>query len=477
MIPFNKTKIVATIGPASSSKEVLTEMIRAGVDVCRLNLSHASHDMHRETIMLIRQINEELSMHTAVLVDLQGPKLRIGEVEGNSVTLDNGETVVITSNDGMGHAKRLYLNYPGFAEDVKTGDKMLVDDGKIQLAVTSTNRKDEVEARVVHGGKLTSRKGVNLPDTRISLPGLTPKDMNDLQFALQQDVDWIGLSFVRSMMDILELKKIIALSGKKVRVIAKIEKPEALSDIDNIIREADALMVARGDLGVELPMYEVPLIQKMLVGKCMRASKPVIIATQMMESMIHNFAPTRAEVSDVANSVLDGTDAVMLSGETSVGMFPVKVVETMRNIITSVEQKSYSYYKDEQPQVTSDSYISDSVCYHACLMARQAEASAIIGITRSGYTAFKVSAQRPRADILIFTDNIALLPVLSLVWGVRGFYYQSAISTDETIQELQEILLARKFLRTDDIIINLASIPLGAQGRTNMIKLSRVGLT
>ena len=474
MPPFNKTKIVATIGPASSSKEILKEMILAGVDVCRLNLSHGSYANHVAVIRLIREINAELDLHTAILVDLQGPKLRIGEVENNSVTLHDGATVLFTLNECIGSGEKLYMNYSQFASDVKPGDKILIDDGKIRLTALSTNGKDEVHAHVIYGGVLSSRKGVNLPDTKISLPSLTAKDLEDLQFALSQDVDWIGLSFVRSRLDLVELKKIIAASGKKVRVIAKIEKPEALGEIDEIIREADALMVARGDLGVELPMQEVPLIQKMLVNKCVNASKPVIIATQMMESMILNFTPTRAEVSDVANSVLDGTDAVMLSGETSTGMHPVKVVQTMREIITSVEQKAYPYHRNHRPEATSETYISDSVCYHACVMAMQAGARAITGITRSGYTAFKVAGQRPRADILIFTDNRSLLPVLNLVWGVRGFFYDRTSGTDETIHNLQEILKEKKLIRTGDLIINLASIPLGAQGRTNMIKLGLV---
>jgi pyruvate kinase len=474
MIKFNKTKIVATIGPASSSRKVLKDLILAGVDVCRLNLSHGDYEHHAEVFKSIREINDELNLHTAILVDLQGPKLRIGEVGGGQTKLEDGAEVILTTQECVGRHDRLYITYPEFPKDVKVGDRILIDDGKIQLTVTVSNATDEVKAKVIHGGVLASRKGVNLPNTKISLPSLTDKDKEDLQFALENEVDWIGLSFVRSALDIIELKNIIARKGKRARVIAKIEKPEALSEIDAILRETDALMVARGDLGVELPMHEVPLIQKMLVNKCIKASKPVIIATQMMESMISNFAPTRAEVSDVANSVLDGADAVMLSGETSVGAFPVKVVEAMRSVITTVERKAYPYNRPNMPEITSDTYISDSVCYHACVMASQAGAKAITGITRSGYTAFKVSSHRPQADILIFTDNLSLLPVLSLVWGVRGFYYDRSISTDDTIHELQEILKDRKLVRSDDTIINLASIPLGEQGRTNMIKLGRV---
>ena len=474
MIPFSKTKIVATIGPASSSYEVIKGMIIAGLDVCRLNLSHGEDSIHRDVIETIRAVDRDLNTHTSILVDLQGPKLRIGEVEDNSIFLEPGKEVLFTSHECLGTAQKLYMNYLQFPRDVAIDDKILIDDGKIQLRVTGTNRIDEVTAIVEGGGKLSSRKGVNLPKTKISLPSLTPKDLHDLHFALDQGINWVGLSFVRSAQDIIELKKIIADAGKKCRVIAKIEKPEALNEIDQIIRECDALMVARGDLGVEMPMEDVPLIQKMLVHKCIQASKPVIIATQMMESMIANYTPTRAEVNDVANSVIDGADAVMLSGETSVGLHPVRVIEHMRTIVSKVEAEGYHYNRHHLPDVSSKTFISDSVCYNACVMASQVGAKAIMGITRSGYTAFKVSAHRPNAAIFVFTDVPEMLNVLSLVWGVRTFYYNRSVSTDETIEELQALLKQKGYVKTDDIIINLASIPLEDQGRTNMLKLGKV---
>jgi pyruvate kinase len=474
MIPYNKTKIVATIGPASSGHETLKAMILAGVDVCRINLSHGDYSHHREVIRTIRTINRELDLHTSILVDLQGPKLRIGVVKDNAMQLNAGDEIRFTTEECIGENGVLYMNYQQFPSDVAVGDTILIDDGKLKLHVTETNKKDHVKAVVESGGLLSSKKGVNLPNTKISLPCLTPKDLDDLQFALEMDVDWIGLSFVRKAQDIVELKNIIARAGKKTRVIAKIEKPEAIKAIDNIIRETDALMVARGDLGVEMPMEQVPMIQKMLVKKAIEAFKPVIIATQMMESMITNHAPTRAEVNDVANSVLDGADAVMLSGETSVGQYPVKVVENMRNIITTVEAEGYPYNRFHAPDANSETYISDSVCYNACVMASQVGAKAIVGMTRSGYTAYQVSAQRPNTDILIFSDVPSLMNVLSLVWGVRCFYYDREVTTDETIIELQEILKEKGFAKKDDIIINLASIPLEDQGRTNMIKLGRV---
>ncbi len=474
MIPYNKTKIVATIGPASSSKDMLKQLMQAGVDVCRLNLSHGDYMIHSKVIEDIRSISKEMNSNTSILVDLQGPKLRIGEVENNEMLLEVGQEIIFSTHECIGKDNRLYMNYQQFPQDVAIGDLVLIDDGKIQLRVVSTNRLDEVHAIAESRGKISSRKGVNLPRTKISLPSLTTKDLEDLSFALEQNVDWIGLSFVRSAKDIVDLKGMIKRAGKKIRVIAKIEKPEALNEIDYIIHETDALMVARGDLGVELPMEQVPIIQKMLVNKCIEAAKPVIIATQMMESMITSYSPTRAEVNDVANSVMDGADAVMLSGETSVGLYPVKVVEYMRNIIQTVEEKAYRYNRDHKPDITSTSFISDSVCYNACVMASQVGAKAIVGMTRSGYTAYKVAGQRPEADILIFTDVPALLNVLSLVWGVRGFFYDRSVSTDETIDELQQILKEKGCVQNGDIIINLASIPLVEQSRTNMIKLGRV---
>lgn len=474
MTPYNKTKIIATIGPASSSPQILEELIRAGVDVCRLNFSHGDYEHHRAVIESIREINGRTHHHAAILVDLQGPKLRIGMVENDAVFLETGNEVVLTTSECTGTASRLYVNYKQLPADAKEGEVILIDDGKIKLRVSSTNYKDEVTALVENGGIVSSRKGVNLPNTKVSLPSLTEKDLKDLDFAIGMEVDWIGLSFVRKASDIAALKQIIAKEKKQIKVVAKIEKPEALTEIDHIIHETDALMVARGDLGVELPMQDVPLIQKMLVQKCMRATKPVIIATQMMESMITSPSPTRAEVNDVANSVLDGADAVMLSGETSIGKFPVRVVEYMRNVVTSIEEKGFRYYRDQQPDVTSDSYLSDAVCYNACVMASQVGAKAIVGMTRSGYTAFKVSSQRPKSDIFIFTDQPSLLAQLSLVWGVRGFFYESEAGANQTINELQEQLKVKGLIHTNDVVISLASMPFYEGGRTNMIKINKV---
>ena len=469
----NKTKIVATMGPATASKEVLKQMIEAGVNICRINFSHGNYDEIKSIIQNIRTLNKELGSFVGILADLQGPKLRIGEVE-DGVVLEAGEKIKITTKKCKGSAQKIYITYPQFPEDVEVNDNVLIDDGKLMLKVITTNKKDEVEAAVIYGGKLTSKKGVNLPNTKISLPCLTKKDLEDLQFALENNIEWIGLSFVRSVTDIVDLKDKIKSFGKKARVIAKIEKPEAVKDIENIIDVADGVMVARGDLGVELPMEEVPLLQKEIVYKCLQASKPVIIATQMMESMISNFSPTRAEVNDVANAVMDGADAVMLSGETSVGKYPVKVIETMQKIVAQVEKKGAIYNREHPPLLKTQTFITDSICYNACVMARQAGVTAILSMTNSGYTAFKISSQRPNVNIFIFTDNESLLTTLSLVWGVRGLYYNKYESTDITISDIKNILKEKKMIQVDDLVINIASMPMKERGRTNMLKLSYV---
>lgn len=476
-VQYNRTKIVATLGPASSSPEVLEEMAKAGADVFRVNFSHGDYAVVEQLVKDIREINRKLGTHVSILGDLQGPKLRIGEVENNGVELVEGAELLFTTNKVIGNAERVYMTYQQFPKDVKPGENVLIDDGKLVLKVISTNGKDEVRAQVMHGGILSSKKGVNLPNTKVSLPCLTEKDKNDLAFALKQQFDWIGLSFVRSGADIIELKHLIREMepGSKAKVIAKIEKPEAILDIENIISETDALMVARGDLGVEVPMQRVPVLQKMLVRKCLEASKPVIIATQMMESMITNISPSRAEVNDVANSVMDGADAVMLSGETSVGRHPAKVIEAMSKIITQVEEERHLYYAERIPTFSTDErYMSDQICYTATQLAKQVDASAIVTMTHSGYTAFRVSSYRPKANVFVFTDNYSILTQLSLVWGVRCFYYDKNISTDHTIADIKFHLKKDGFVAKDDFMINIASIPLTEKGKANMIKLSVV---
>lgn len=475
MKPFHsRTKIVATLGPASAKPEVLYSMFNAGLDVCRLNFSHGSQADHQKVIDTIREINQKHKYNVGILADLQGPKIRIGMVKDGGINLVNGSKTIITTQECIGNEERIYITYENFPQDVKAGEIILLDDGKLQMRVLETNYKDEVICEVVHGGILTSRKGVNLPNTKVSIPSLTVEDRKNLDFVLESDVEWIGLSFVRNAADIVELKDVIKERGKTARVVAKIEKPEAIANIDEIIAVTDAVMVARGDLGVEMPMEEVPLLQKMIVNKCRAASKPVIIATQMLESMITTPRPTRAEVNDVANSVLDGADAVMLSGETSVGEFPLIVIETMQKIINNIEENNYPFYAEKFLKPKTDSFLGDAVCDSACFLAKQTDAIGIVTMTSSGYTAFEVASHRPQAPIFTFTSNESLLNTLSLVWGVRGFFYDKFESTDKTIEEVNDLLKKKKLVKKGDVVINTAAVPLEKRSRTNMVKVTVV---
>jgi pyruvate kinase len=471
---MKKTKIVATLGPASSDKDVLRQMFEAGLNVCRLNFSHGAYEDHQKVIETIRELNEETGLNVAILADLQGPKIRTNEMENNGVLLENGNEVLIVTEKVLGTAQKFSINYAQLPQDVQPGERILLDDGKLALEIVKTDGKKLITAKVIHGGILSSKKGVNFPNTKISMPSLTPKDLEDLSFALDQNVDWIGLSFVRSARDIIELKHIIASRKCKAKVIAKIEKPEAIEDIDQIIKESDALMVARGDLGVEVPYQSVPLIQKMLINKCIIHAKPIIVATQMMESMITNISPTRAEVNDVANAVLDGADAVMLSGETSVGKFPIEVIKTMSNIVTEMEKFEGIYNKEELPEKNHNRFITDSICFNACRLSQRVEADAIITMSFSGYTAYKIASQRPKAPIFVFTSNRQILTQLNLVWGVRAYYYDKRVSTDHTIADIKYLLKRDGLVHTGNLVINIASIPLEELGNSNMLKLSYV---
>ncbi|MFS2187806.1 pyruvate kinase [Mucilaginibacter sp. Mucisp84] len=472
---YNRTKIVATMGPASAKKDVLLAMIKAGVNVCRLNFSHGKPEDHKVVIDLIREINEQYKTNVGILADLQGPKIRIGLVKDGGIHLVNGTHIKITTHECIGNDEQIYITYDTFPQDVQANEIILLDDGKLQLRVIETNKIDTVICEVVHGGILTSRKGVNLPNTKVSIPSLTEEDLINLEFALKQDVEWIGLSFVRTGEDIIDLKRIIARNGSAAKVIAKVEKPEAIENIDAIIAATDGVMVARGDLGVEMPLEEVPLLQKMIARKCRAASKPVIVATQMLESMITTPRPTRAEVNDVANSVLDGADAVMLSGETSVGEFPVIVIETMAKIVRNVEEFGYPFNAPKEAVVKDPSspyFLSDALCESAVHIAEQSNAVGIVSMTTSGYTAFEISSHRPKASTYIFTSNKQLLNALSLVWGVRAFYYDQLESTDQTIADVNDILKAENLIKAGDIVINTASTPIIKQGKTNTLKLS-----
>jgi pyruvate kinase len=470
-----KTKIVATLGPASSKKETLKKMIEAGVDVFRINFSHADYADVKKRIKIIRELNEELGIYTAILADLQGPKLRVGVMSGEVVVTPGDEITFITGEPFEGNSEKVYMNYAEFPRDVNPGERILLDDGKLMFEVLSTNKKDEVRAKVIQGGPLKSKKGVNLPNTNISLPALTTKDIEDAIFAISQDVDWIALSFVRFSQDLIDLQNLIAEHSKhKIPIIAKIEKPEAVDNIDKIVSYCDGLMVARGDLGVEVPAQEVPLIQKTLVLRAKRARIPVIIATQMMETMITSLTPTRAEVNDVANSVMDGADAVMLSGETSVGNYPVEVIEKMSSILTSVENSELIKVPQEPPHIRTKRYITKSVCYHAAIMANEIKAKAISTLTNSGYTAFQISAWRPSAHILVFTSNKRILTQLNLLWGVKAFYYDRFVSTDETIEDVNKIACQKGFLDTGDMLISLAAMPIKSKGMVNTLRVTEI---
>ena len=472
---MKRTKIVATMGPASNTEERLEALIQAGMNVARLNFSHGEHAIHGQTIANVRKVDEKLGTHTALLADLQGPKLRISELEGGQIDLVKGEELVIRTGKETGTAGVVYTSYVQFARDVKAGEPVLMDDGKLELRVLETDGKGEVRCEVVHGGVLKPRKGINLPSTAISLPCITEKDAVDLAYALEQDVDWVGLSFVRNAQDIVELRERIEAEGKHTRIIAKIEKPEALEDLDGILEETDAVMIARGDLGVEIPKQEVPLVQKDIIQRCMHMGKPVIVATQMMESMIEASVPTRAEVNDVANAVLDGADAVMLSAETSVGAYPVAAVTAMTDIIESMEGQDRMYYHERPPlSPEDDRFISDSMCYNACRLAKRVNAKAIVTMTFSGYTAVQVSSQRPKAHIYMFTANKRVLAQMSLVWGVSAFPYLKMVSTDHTIADIKFELTKMGAVNDGDFVVHLASMPIADAGMTNMLKLSQV---
>lgn len=475
-MPTNKkTKIVATLGPACSTREVLKDMIEAGVNVFRVNFSHADYSDVKEKIDLIRGLNEEFGYTTAILGDLQGPKLRVG-VMTEDVVVKNGDIITFqTSEDIPGTAQRVYMNYKEFPRDVNPGERILLDDGKLIFEAIETNRTSEVVCKVIQGGALKSKKGVNLPQTKVSLPALTEKDIRDAIFAIEQKVDWLALSFVRTAEDLMELQELIAKhSDQKIPIIAKIEKPEGVENIDKIVAYCDGLMVARGDLGVEVPAHEVPLIQKKLVNRAKTARIPVIIATQMMETMITSLTPTRAEVNDVANSVMDGADAVMLSGETSVGNYPVQVIEKMTQIIEAVEDSPLIQVPQNTPQVRTKRFITKSICHHAAIMANVIKAKAICTLTNSGYTAFQISAWRPQSHILVFTSNKAILTQLNLLWGVKSFYYDKFVSTDDTVTDVNEIARQKGFVEKGDFLINLAAMPVTDKGMVNTLRVSEI---
>jgi len=469
-----KTKIVATLGPAVDSLETMEKMMFAGVNVFRINFSHADYDDVAQKIKDIRNLNKKNNFNVAVLADLQGPKLRVG-VMGEKVKLKKGDVFTFTTDECEGDKEKAFMTYQNFPKDVQAGEFILVDDGKLLFEVIETDKKSNVKTKVLRGGKLKSKKGVNLPNTKISLPALTEKDIRDAKFAIKQEVDWMALSFVRTPEDLIKLSDLIKEeSSYKIPIIAKIEKPEAITNINQITSYCDGLMVARGDLGVEIPMQEVPIIQKMLVRKAKEARIPVIIATQMMETMITSQVPTRAEVNDVANSIMDGADAVMLSGETSVGEFPLEVIQTMRNIIESVENSDLIHSPVSFVQCVNDRFITKAICRQAASVADEIEATAITTLTNSGYTAFQISSWRPKSNILAFSDNSRVLAQLNLLWGVKAQFYDKMVSTDNTVEDLNKITLEKQNAEKGDFVINLTSMPVKAKGMVNTLRISQL---
>ena len=472
---LNKTKIIATLGPSSTGQPMLKSLMEEGVNVFRVNFSHANHSEVKKTVLNIREISSLLGLHVAILGDLQGPKIRLGTVKEN-VFIENGDTVSITTSEvEFGDSSLVSINYLGFPKDVAKGEKILVDDGKIILKIIETNKKDLVKAEVVQGGELKSRKGVNLPNTKISLPALTEKDRTDALFAIKNNFDWLALSFVRSKEDVSSLEELIKQNSEnKIPIIAKIEKPEAIKNLDAILQAADGLMVARGDLGLEIPAEEVPLNQKLMVNMAKKARKPIIIATQMMESMIDSLTPSRAEVNDVANSVMDGADAVMLSGETSVGQYPVQVIQTISKIIKGVENSPLIKVPNTLPEIHSKRVITKAICFQACNIANELKASAICTLTNSGYTAWQISSWRPSAMILVFTSNKRILSQLGLLWGVRCVFYDNFVSTDRTVEEVNELAVKKGFVKKGGLVINLAAMPVIDKGQVNTLRISRL---
>ncbi|KRD11238.1 pyruvate kinase [Flavobacterium sp. Root901] len=476
MLTSKKTKIVATLGPACSTREIIKDMIDAGVNVFRINFSHADYEGVKDKINIIRGLNEEFGYTTAILGDLQGPKLRVGVMEEGTVVHDGDEITFTTAEDIIGTAQRVFMKYQNFPNDVNPGERILLDDGKLIFEIVSTDKKTEVVAKVIQGGELKSKKGVNLPNTKISLPALTEKDIADAIFAIEQKVDWIALSFVKTPRDLQDLQELIAKHSEyKIPVIAKIEMPEALENMDKIVAYCDGLMVARGDLGVELPAHEVPLVQKDLIRRAKTARIPVIVATQMMETMITSLTPTRAEVNDVANSVMDGADAVMLSGETATGNYPVQVIQKMTQICEAVENSPLIQVPQNTPQIKTKRFVTKTVCHQAALLANEIEAKAICTLTNSGYTAFQISAWRPStAHILVFTSNKRILTQLNLLWGVKSFFYDNEESTDDTVTDVNKIAVEKGYASTGDYLINLAAMPIKEKGMVNTMRVSAI---
>ncbi|HXB08877.1 MAG TPA: pyruvate kinase [Puia sp.] len=474
---FHKTKIVATVGPACDTYDKLLELVKAGVNVFRLNFSHGSHEDKLRIIGHIRNINISEPYNISILGDLQGPKLRVGDIKDGGIMIDPGDILTFQSRQKVvGTKESIYVSYPDLHKDVKPGEKILIDDGKLEVVVQEITKDGDVKVKVTYGGKLTPKKGVNLPDTAISLPAMTEKDIEDLEFIIAQELDWVALSFVRKADDMVDLRRRVEEKKSNIKIMAKIEMPSAMTDLRNIVNKSDAIMVARGDLGVELPVEKVPMAQREIIRKSIHRAKPVIVATQMMESMIDRVKPNRSEITDVANAVLEGADAVMLSAETAMGQHPALVVETMRKIILEVERTEYPYNREDDlvPQPHSPSFLSDAICYNACKLAKDANADGIVGMTQSGYTAFILSSYRPKSPLYIFSKEKHLINQLSLSWGVRAFHYAEEESVDDIIHDQHMILKERGFVKAGDVVVNTGSLPVAEHLATNMLKITKL---
>ncbi len=471
---MRRTRIVGTLGPACADEATLRAMIRAGMDVVRVNFSHGTHESHAQRIALARRLAAEEGRVIAVMQDLSGPKLRVGELRDGAVTLEPGAVVTLTTEEVMGDARRFTVRYPELARDVRPGERILLDDGLLELEVLGSQGA-EVRCRVVVGGTLLPRKGVNLPGTTLSTPSITEKDREDLAFGLAQGVDYVAQSFVRAAADVEALKSLIADQGAAVPVIAKIEKPQALGDLDNIIAASDGVMVARGDLGVEIPAEQVPGYQKAIIRRCNDRGKPVITATQMLQSMIENPRPTRAEASDVANAILDGSDAVMLSGETAVGRYPVEAVQTMVRIAETVD-RDFPYREwFHRSQAQTAATITDAIGQATCEIAYELNAAAIITSTRSGFTARMVARHRPAMPIIATTAERRTLYQMALIWGVVPLLVPHCASMDEMITCGERAALEAGLVRPGDVVVFTAGVPPEITGRTNMLQVHVVG--
>lgn len=470
-----RTKIVCTLGPSSNTFEQIENLYRAGMNVVRINFSHGSHEGHKKTMGFVREVAKKHQYSIPILMDLQGPKIRVGQMKDGLQILKEGTLVRITTENVEGDSNLIPIDYDGLSEDAKEGNQILIDDGLLELKIVKKEGSDLI-AKVIVGGELKSRKGVNLPDVDVSMSSLTDKDIEDLEFGLKVGVDYVAMSFVRSARDIQEVISRIRAAGSNAAVIAKIEKPEAVDVIDEIIEEADGIMVARGDLGIEIPSEKVPLVQKRIIERCRTAGKPVITATQMLDSMINNPRATRAESSDVANAVLDGTDAVMLSGETAAGKYPVEAVRTMAKIIRSVEENAPGLYyslKYRKPD-WKEKQIIESLAYSCVTIADNVEARAIATITHSGNTARRIAKFRPNVPIVAFTESQIVRRQLNLVWGVESVRLEELFDTDISVKLMEDYLRKHGLVNAGDRVIIATGMPLAKRGRTNMVKVSTI---